>query len=212
MFAITIPDGVSPGDAICVEIQDDLQEGSRVVMLDNNSVVPADGEEDQGNGSQDKKPISKDRASLGAAAVGGVIGCLLIGPITGVVVAGVALYATTRDDGIGNAARATGSAAVAGFDKAKDAAEKNHVFDKLKVAGAATAKKAGEINEQYHITGNIKAATKSTVSEASRLNQKYDITGKAARGVMSGASAVGKLVSGNKSSTTSASNPNEGVI
>ena len=52
-----------------------------------------------------------NRAALGAAGLAAVAGALMVGPVTGVCVAGVALYATTREDEMGTAARQAGSAA-----------------------------------------------------------------------------------------------------
>ena len=49
---------------------------------------------------------------LGAAAVGGVAGAVLLGPMTAVVAAGAAAYATTRTDAAGDVARNTGAAAA----------------------------------------------------------------------------------------------------
>jgi len=131
------------------------------------------------------------------------VGTLLIGPITGVVVAGVALYATTRQDKIGEPAVRVGGVAAAGYDSTKAAAEKHDVYNRVKAAGAATAKKAGEIDEQYKVSKNVKAATTATVTEAIRINNKYDITGQASRGMKSAGSAIGKLVAPKRKSNSS---------
>jgi hypothetical protein len=56
----------------------------------------------------------------GAAAVGLVAGAMALGPITALAGAAGAAYATTRDDGWGNAARSTGNAASASFNKARE--------------------------------------------------------------------------------------------
>jgi hypothetical protein len=85
--------GVSAGQSFCIEIQDNAEGGSIVIMSD---VVPT------------TRNVTASKAALGAAAAGAVLGTLLMGPITGVVVAGAALYASTRDDKIGDAARGTG--------------------------------------------------------------------------------------------------------
>jgi hypothetical protein len=103
-----------------------------------------------------------NRAAIGAAAAAAVAGTLIIGPVTGVCVAGAALYATTREDEVGQIARKVrasltfcvdanihailplithllqaGSAACYAYDTAKQ----NGVFDKLMTAGKATLDK-----------------------------------------------------------------------
>lgn len=186
LFAIVVPDGVGPGDTLCVDIRDAGPGATSVVVTTPESTAVA-------RADSSASSFSGSRAALGAAAVGAVVGTLLIGPITGVVVAGAALYATTRDDKVGGAARATGTGAVTIFDKARESAEKHHVGEKLAAASAATAKKAAELDEQYKITENVKVATASALSEAKKLNEKYDITGSAARALMSGAAAVTRI-------------------
>ena len=49
---------------------------------------------------------------VGAAAVGGIAGAMLLGPMTAVAAAGAAAYATTRTDTAGDVARSTGVAAA----------------------------------------------------------------------------------------------------
>ncbi len=186
LFAIVVPNGVGPGDTLCVDIREAGPGATSVVVTTPESKEVVDA-------NSDHSSFSGSRAALGAAAVGAVVGTLLIGPITGVVVAGAALYATTRDDKLGGAARATGSGAVTVFDKARESAEKHHVGEKLAAASAATAKKAAELDEQYKITENVKVATATAISEAKKLNDKYDITGSAARALMSGAAAVTRI-------------------
>ena len=61
---------------------------------------------------------NKNNVIAGAAVVGGIAGAVLMGPVTGVVLAGGAAYAATRSDGIGDAAKSTGTAAVAVGSKA----------------------------------------------------------------------------------------------
>lgn len=215
MFSITVPPGVKSGDTIAVEIvdavappldenaerlppysgQEEEQQTPWVQDAERQSSEPGEGESVDGAiQPAQKKEISKTRAGLGAAAVGATVGFLLVGPITGVVVAGVALYATTRNDQIGAAAVGVGGVAVKGYDKTKEFAEKHDVYNRMKAAGAGTAKKVGEIDQQYGISKKVNAATKATVSKAVEINNKYDLTGQAARGIMSAGSAINRLV------------------
>lgn len=191
IFNIIIPNGTQPGQTLTVEILDDAQGGSQVIIA----------EDTVSNLRNDSTT-----AALGAATVGAVIGTLLIGPITGIVVAGAALYASTRSDNIGDATRATGSAAVSLYGKTVDAAERYHVREKVTAATEATMKKANEINEQYKVTEHIQSATKEIVKGAQELDQKYDISGKTASLLQAGAKAAvstfSKLTDTHPSSST----------
>lgn len=129
---------------------------------------------------------------------------------TGVVVAGAALYASTREDGVGSAMRSTGDTAVHAYERAAHSAQKHHVGEKLSAAGQATYKKATEIDDQYHISDNVKHATVVAAKEAKKINDKYDITGSASRAAASGARSVFKFIEGASkgSSGSSATNTN----
>jgi hypothetical protein len=94
-----------------------------------------------------------------------VAGVILIGPITGIVVAGAALYATTREDRIGDVARKGGVAACSAYDFGMQKAKEHNVFDRLKDAAAITMKKAKEVDNEMKITEN-----------ARKLNEEHKIT------------------------------------
>jgi hypothetical protein len=153
------------------------------------------------------KSKNPNRMALGAAAVGACIGTLLVGPITGVVVAGAALYATTRDDKIGDAARTTGTAAANTYDSVAEAARKHKVTEKVSAAAKVTYERAKEIDQEYKVTESIGKAGREVANEAKKINEKYDITGHAGRALISGATAtsntISKLMSSSKSSSSS---------
>ena len=67
----------------------------------------------------------------GAAVVGGVAATLIAGPVIGVIAAGGAAYAATRSDKVGEAAKATGGAAVAVGGKVVDINKEHKVTDKI---------------------------------------------------------------------------------
>ena len=79
---------------------------------------------------------------VGAAVVGGVAGFALMGPLAAVVGVGGAAYAATRSDGVGDAARATGKAAVAVGDKATELDREHDISGKAKKAAADAAQAA----------------------------------------------------------------------
>lgn len=112
------------------------------------------------------------KVMAGAAVVGGVaVGAAAGSVALGVVGAGAAAYAATRNDQIGDAARATGQAAV------------------------AAGKKADEINKEHKITDKIGAAAKTTYSKAKELDEKHGITTKAAAGVTAAMNGITRKLS-----------------
>jgi len=202
LFTITIPQGTKPGDVIAVEIHDEPHsEGVRMVRAGTNEAISSHEHvpdapfgEEEAVGGNEPKTISRSKASLGAAGLGLVVGTLLIGPVTGVIVAGVALYASTRDDSVGRATVATGSATVRGYQATKDAAKKHGVYDRVKAAGVATGQRASEINEQYKVTDSIKSVATSTVNGARSIDRKYNISGQAYNGAKAAGGAISKLM------------------
>jgi hypothetical protein len=143
-----------------------------------------------------KEHTSAGRA-MGAAGFAAVVGTLVIGPVAGVALAGAAVYATTRSDGVGEASRAVGEATLTTVDKAKEIGRKYGIFDKLKSAGNATAAKLAEVNAEYKITDKAAAAGSAAVAQARQLDAKYEISSTAAtavtKGITLGAKEITKL-------------------
>jgi len=105
----------------------------------------------------------------GAAVVGGVAVGTVAGSVTlGVVGAGAAAYAATRTDKVGDAARATGKAAI------------------------AVGTKADELNKEHKVTEKIGSAAKSTFNTMKSLDQKHGFTTKAAQGVTAAMNGITK--------------------
>ena len=100
------------------------------------------------------------KVMAGAAAVGGLaVGVVAGSTVLGVAAAGGAAYAATRSDGVGDAAKATGKAAV------------------------TMAGKAQEFNKEHHVTEKATAAAKKGLAVASDFDKKHDVSGKAAKGI-----------------------------
>ena len=98
----------------------------------------------------------------GAAAVGGVaVGAAAGSMALGIVGAGAAAYAAARQGTVGDAARATGQAAV------------------------TAAGKAAEVNQRHKITDKVAAAAKRGIQATADLDRKHDISGKTAKAVTS---------------------------
>ena len=88
----------------------------------------------------------------GAAAVGATAGALLMGPMSAVVAAGAAAYATTRKDSVGDVARSTGETAAATASGLKKFNDEHKITSKVYDAGVAAAAKAKEVNAKYGIS------------------------------------------------------------
>ena len=106
-------------------------------------------------------------------------------PLTSHVTASFLPAATTRGDKVGEVARSTGGAAVTAYGKAKDAAEKYHVSEKISAATHSTVEAARQIDQDYHVVDSVKAATNEVVKSTREMNEKYDISGKTSRATAS---------------------------
>ena len=101
IFQIIVPNGVQGGQTINVVVDGGVQSGSSTTAVSSTAA---------GAGSLSLPPVDptdprSNRAALGVAAAAAVAGTLIIGPVSGVCVAGAALYATTREDEVGQLAR-----------------------------------------------------------------------------------------------------------
>lgn len=96
--------------------------------------------------------------------------------MVGVIAAGAAVYATTRNDQIGEAARATGSAAISGYNYSSYLCTKYKVMDKIKSAGEATAAKLAEVNEEYKITDRARDLGNRALENIVALDRRHEIS------------------------------------
>lgn len=117
----------------------------------------------------------------GAALVGGVAAGVLTGSLLlGVAAAGATAYAATRNDKVGDAAKATGKAANA--------------------VGA----KAAEVNKEHRLTERAVEGLKSGYRGVKQLNAKYDISGKTVTGIKTGMDTISNSLSSKPQAATSA--------
>lgn len=177
-FLIVVPPNVNPGETFCLEIHNDAEGGAVVLIAEDMHV----------EGKSASAQASK--AALGAAAVGAVVGFMVIGPLTAVAAGGAALYATTRGDKVGEVARSTGGAAATAYDKVADLAERHHVSEKISAATRSTVKAAKQIDDEYKVVDKVKSATNEVVKSTREINEKYDITGKTKRATASLATSL----------------------
>ena len=151
---IVVPTGCVGGQSINVVIDNNVTSHSSTTVHDNAYTNTSE---------------RSTRAAIGAAAAAAVVGVILIGPVTGVIVAGAAIYATTREDSIGDAARKSGVVACSAYDFGMQKAKEHNVFERLKDASAATYRKAQEINDEHKIT-------ETAAARAKELNEDHKIT------------------------------------
>uniref|UniRef100_A0A7S3F012 WW domain-containing protein n=1 Tax=Haptolina ericina TaxID=156174 RepID=A0A7S3F012_9EUKA len=117
---------------------------------------------DKGKQQQQQAPNAAQVIGGAALAGGVVVGAAAGSLLLGVGAAGAAAYAATREDKVGDAAKATGTATVAACSKAK------------------------EVNKQYGITAKAGNLLQQAAASAKEFNQKHDVTGKLTTGVEAG--------------------------
>uniref|UniRef100_A0A7S0MZ57 MIT domain-containing protein n=1 Tax=Pyramimonas obovata TaxID=1411642 RepID=A0A7S0MZ57_9CHLO len=126
----------------------------------------------------------------GAAAVGGAMGLMALGPMTAVACAGAAAYCTTRSDTAGDVARNTGSAVATTFEKAKAYNEEHNLTGRAKEAAVASAQKASEVNQKYGITSKLSSACSMAVSKAKAIEEKHQLGAKVGKACATGMDKV----------------------
>ncbi|KAL1498556.1 hypothetical protein AB1Y20_013875 [Prymnesium parvum] len=116
----------------------------------------------------EKKSLSAGaRVMGGAAVVGGLAAGIVTGSaLLGVAAAGATAYAATRNDKIGDAAKATGKAAN------------------------AVGSKAAEINREHNLTGRGVEGIKAGYQSMQAIDSKYGISRKASTGIKAGVGAI----------------------
>lgn len=194
VFNIVLPHDATPGEVIQVMIPKSATGGVSVTATDGAvSTSPPSSLETEGADSNANRPPPNDiHKAAGAAAAAAVVGTLVIGPITGIIAAGAAVYASSRNDKVGEATLAVGGAAITGFNKVKDTAEKYGVFEKAKQIGGATLEKAKQIDNELKLTDKAKEAASSAMTKARELDQKHEISSRIAKTVTSGISLGAK--------------------
>jgi hypothetical protein len=131
--------------------------------------------------------------AAGAGAVGGamVVGSVLGAPFLGAIAgAGGLVYAATRPDGYGDAARGVGGAASTGITKAREVNTEYDFTGKASAAVKSTAQAVQAVEAKYNITDRVSQFAGKASQKAKDLDAKYSLTGKAATGAGVAASAV----------------------
>ncbi|KAF4654061.1 hypothetical protein FOL47_010160 [Perkinsus chesapeaki] len=132
-----------------------------------------------------------------AAALGGLGGMLLLGPLGLVAGAAGAAYCTTRTDAVGYAARGAGSATAATVQQGSEFCQRYGLGQRAQTIVSGAAVRAREINDSYHVTENIQAGAVAAGRRLSEFNQQYQVTDRVGAGLARGMSAIGGWLSGN---------------
>jgi len=138
-----------------------------------------------------------NKTIIAAGAVAGATGLVLMGPIAAVALGAGAAYATTRQDGIGKAARTVGDASLRVVDKTRafndDYRLDQKLDEKLQLTENARsldemlrlselAQRAGgtvrAIDQKLAISRNTMVAAEKTQSFAKSVDEKYGISSK----------------------------------
>ncbi len=126
---IQIPLGLRPGDSFIVTptngrvftviVPEGALGGSFIEVI-----VPDETKLSATNGDK-KNSLSISKATVVAAVVAGVVGAVFVGPVVGLLLAGGAAYATTREQGkVGETARKVGDTSYRGMSSAKNWVQK----------------------------------------------------------------------------------------
>eukprot|EP00287_Rhodomonas_sp_CCMP768_P016020 CAMPEP_0196757736 /NCGR_PEP_ID=MMETSP1091-20130531/103817_1 /TAXON_ID=302021 /ORGANISM="Rhodomonas sp., Strain CCMP768" /LENGTH=245 /DNA_ID=CAMNT_0042106521 /DNA_START=36 /DNA_END=775 /DNA_ORIENTATION=+ len=136
--------------------------------------------------NQAKEQAGGVKVMGGAAAAAGGVGLLVAGPVAGLALAGGAMYATTRSDGLGDSARACGQGVVGTAQQAKAFNEEHQVTQKVGAIAKGAYNKAKELDDKHKIVDNTKAGAQATWDKAVEVNQKYQVTTKLGNGLVKG--------------------------
>ena len=129
-----------------------------------------------------------------AAAIGGVGGLLLLGPIGLIAGAAGAAYAATRDDDIGATTRGVAQKSYGVVDKVREVDREHQISATAKSVGTAAVAKVSEINEKYEVTETVKAAGSEAARRLSAFNDRYKITDSITSGISSGIASLSSFI------------------
>jgi hypothetical protein len=206
ILEIIIPTNCKPGDPLNILVPATVP----AKPLRTNSSITTVSTSDTTNSITtvtNTNEMSDAKKSVGAAGVALAGGVILSGPVVGVVLAGGALYASTRSDKLGDTTKAVGEATIRAIDKGRELGNKYGVFDKIKEATSATYNKAKEINEEYKVTDKMKVVAISATEKVKELDNKYKISETTSKAVLSGVTAGAREITKLAASAPPTTNP-----
>jgi hypothetical protein len=140
-----------------------------------------------------------------AAALGGITGLILLGPITGVAgAAGLAYAATRTDTTVGQGVHAVASTTNKAVAGASDFDQKHGLTNRAKELGSAAYDRTVEFERKHHVGAKIKNGVAFTGKKLSDFNNKYQITDKAASALGTGMAKLTSWMGGSTSATGAA--------
>ncbi|CAD7946006.1 unnamed protein product [Amoebophrya sp. A120] len=159
----SLPPGVPPVPA--KDMVGGLQLTSVAYNLETASTASSSGT------GGDKKVIG---TKAGAALVGATAGLVLLGPISAVALGGAAVYACTRKDKVGDAAKTIGKATSTTINKAVSVDQKHQISTRAAEIGKKTASEAMRLGKQAAESDTGKAVARNTVSGANAVSKWYN--------------------------------------
>jgi hypothetical protein len=135
-----------------------------------------------------------------AAALGGVGGLLLLGPLGLIAGAAGAAYASTRSDEIGDTTRVMARSSFAVVDKVREVDREHQISATAKAMGSAAIAKANEINQKYEVTETVKSAGAEAARRLSEINDRYKITDSISNGISSGFASLSSFLGSGRTS------------
>ncbi len=129
-----------------------------------------------------------------AAAIGGVGGLLLLGPLGLIAGAAGAAYAATRDDDIGVTTRGVAQKSYTVVDKVREVDREHQISATAKSMGSAAVAKVSEIDQKYEVTETVKAAGSEAARRLSAFNERYKITDSISNGISSGVASLSSFI------------------
>lgn len=142
---------------------------------------------------------SSNTTLAASAAIGGIGGLILLGPVTAVAGAVGLAYAATRQDAVGTTVRAVADSGVAVGNQAAKLDQKHGITTKAKVFAVTAFNRTKELDEKYHVTSTVKSGIVTAATKISETNEKYKITDRVASGISSGFSTLTGWISGTPS-------------
>lgn len=157
-------------------------------------------------GQQAVKVAGGPSPLAGAAAVGAGVGLVLAGPIGAIAgAAGIAYAATTKETGVGEAARKTGQVAVDGYSAVRKFDSEYNISSKAYEATIAGVNKITELNKNYQVTDRVSNMAKTTTESLTKFEQKNQVISKLGSGLASALDWTTTRLGGNTPEKRSAS-------
>ena len=159
-------------------------------------------------GSSGSKPSTPEGKGTGnktlatAAAIGGLGGLVLLGPISAVAGAVGFAYCSTQKGALGSTVRVVADGSAAAVTKANDFDNQHGITTKARKISVAAFQRTKEFDDKYQVTATVKTGVVAAANSIVEVNKKYSITDKAGKAISRGLSSIADLLSGPTLSST----------